>query len=433
MTLPLPSERTTATCPGANPVMPQARPAQACAGVLPAAAAAPRALRLPHRAAFHLKASLALSFLAGSSVPTPLYAVYQAQWGFSPTVLTLVFGVYAIAVLVALLVAGRLSDHIGRRPVLMAAAAAQVLAMVVFAGADGVDDLLLARVFQGLFTGAAVAAVGAALLDLDRTRGAVANAVAPMLGTAAGGLLAGLLVQYLPAPTHLVYAVMGTVFALQGLALAFVAETASRRPGALASLRPQLALPPAVLRPLLLVAPAIVAAWAVPGFYGSLGPTLLRSLAGSGSLLLGGAALFVLAGSGALAVLALQQQAPQRLLRIGTAALTAGLALVLAALSARSVALFLVATAVTGAGFGAAFQGSLRTVVSPLEAHQRAGVLSVLFVIAYLAMGVPAIVAGWSVAHGANILDTAQAFDAVVLVLAALALLGTFQRPRAMG
>jgi MFS family permease len=431
MPLPMSHERTTATCPGASPITLPAHPVQAGGRELPAAADAPRPLRLPHRAAFHLKASIALSFLAGSSVPTPLYAVYQAQWGFSPTMLTLVFGVYAVAVLVALLVAGRLSDHVGRRPVLMVAAAAQVLAMLVFASANDVGDLLLARVFQGLFTGAAVAAVGAGLLDLDRTRGAVANAVAPMIGTASGGLLAGLLVQYLPAPTHLVYGVMGTVFALQGLALAFVTETASRRPGALASLRPQLSVPPAVLRPLLLSLPAVVAAWAVPGFYGSLGPTLLRSLAGSGSLLLGGAALFVLASSGALTVLALQRQAPQQLLRIGAALLAAGLALVLAALSARSVALFLAGIAVTGAGFGAAFQGALRTVLGPLEAHQRAGVLSVLFVVAYLAMGVPAIVAGWSVAHGADILGTAQAFDSAVLALAALALLGTFQRPGA--
>jgi hypothetical protein len=389
-------------------------------------------MQLPPKAAFHLKASMALSFLAGSSAPTPLYAVYQAQWGFSSTMLTLVFGVYAIAVLAALLVAGRLSDHVGRRPVLMSAAAAQALAMVVFASAEDVSDLLLARVFQGLFTGAAVAAVGAGLLDLDRSRGAVANAVAPMLGTAMGGILAGTLVQYLPAPTHLVYAVLGAVFVLQGLALAFVAETSERRPGALASLRPQLAIPPAVLAPLLLAAPAIVATWAVAGFYGSLGPTLLRSLAGSTSSLLGGLALFILAGSGALAVLMLQRQSPQRLLRLGTVTLSAGLALVLAALAARSVALFLVGTAVAGGGFGAAFQGALRTVAGALEAHQRAGVLSVVFVIAYLAMGVPAIMAGWRLAHGGDIFGVARAFDATVLALALLAFMGTLRRRQAV-
>jgi MFS family permease len=390
---------------------------------------APRPRQLPPQAAFLLKASIVLSFLAGSSAPTPLYAVYQAQWGFSSTVLTVVFGVYALAVLLALLVAGRLSDHVGRRPVLMAAAAAQALTMLVFAFAGDVGDLLLARVLQGLSTGAAVAAVGAGLLDLDRTRGAVANAVAPMLGTALGGILAGSLVQYLPQPTHLIYALMGAVFVLQGVAVAFVGETAARRPGALASLKPRLAVPAPVLRPLLLVAPAIVAAWAVAGFYGSLGPTLLRSLAGSASFLLGGLALFVLAGSGALAVLALQQQSAQRLLRIGTSVLPAGLAVVMGALAMRSVTLFLIGTAVAGAGFGTAFQGALRTLVAPLDPHQRAGVLSVLFIVSYLAMGVPAVVAGWQVAQGGEILAVAQAFDGAVLVLAALALLGTFARP----
>ncbi|WP_028998622.1 MFS transporter [Azohydromonas australica] len=398
----------------------------------PPPAASPRARRLPPKVAFLLKASIALSFLAGSAAPTPLYALYQAQWGFSPTMLTVVFGIYALAVLLALLVAGRLSDHVGRRPVLIAAAAAQALTMVVFASAADVGDLLLARVLQGLSTGAAVAAVGAGLLDLDRTRGAVANAVAPMLGTALGGILAGSLVQYLPQPTHLVYAVMGTVFVLQGVAVLFVSETAERRPGALGSLRPQLSVPAPVLRPLLLVTPAIVASWAVAGFYGSLGPTLLRSLAGSASFLLGGLALFVLAGSGALAVLALQQRSAQWLLRIGTSVLPAGLVVVMAALALRSVALFLVGTAIAGAGFGTAFQGALRTLVGPLAPHQRAGVLSVLFIVSYLAMGVPAVVAGWRLAHGGEILAIAQAFDGVVLALALMALLGSFARREAV-
>ncbi len=398
----------------------------------PSPVASPRARRLPPKVAFLLKASIALSFLAGSAAPTPLYAVYQAQWGFSPTMLTVVFGIYALAVLLALLVAGRLSDHVGRRPVLIAAAAAQALTMVVFASAADVGDLLLARVLQGLSTGAAVAAVGAGLLDLDRTRGAVANAVAPMLGTALGGILAGSLVQYLPQPTHLVYAVMGAVFVLQGVAVVFVSETAERRPGALGSLRPQLSVPAPVLRPLLLVTPAIVAAWAVAGFYGSLGPTLLRSLAGSASFLLGGLALFVLAGSGALAVLALQQRSAQWLLRIGTSVLPAGLVVVMAALALRSVALFLVGTAIAGAGFGTAFQGALRTLVGPLAPHQRAGVLSVLFIVSYLAMGVPAVVAGWRLAQGGEILAIAQAFDGVVLALALMALLGSFARQEAV-
>src|SRR4051812_27417783 len=106
---------------------------------LPAGAAA-RSARLSKRTAFVLLASLAVSFLAGSSAPTPLYALYQARWGFSPIVTTLVFGIYALAVLVALLTVGRLSDHVGRRPVLIVATLLQAITMLAFASASGVSD-----------------------------------------------------------------------------------------------------------------------------------------------------------------------------------------------------------------------------------------------------------------------------------------------------
>ena len=119
--------------------------------VRPAGAhAAPHRRRLPGTVAFFLLASIIIGFLAGSSAPTPLYAVYAARWGFSPITITVVFGVYALAVLTALLVVGRLSDHVGRRPVLLAALAVQVVTMVVFVTAHGVPQLLVARIIQGL-------------------------------------------------------------------------------------------------------------------------------------------------------------------------------------------------------------------------------------------------------------------------------------------
>jgi MFS family permease len=142
--------------------------------------------------------------------------------------------VYALALLFSLLVAGRLSDHVGRRPVLIWTTFAQALVMVLFATAHNLGDLVLGRVLQGLSAGAAIAAVGAALLDLDKARGAVANAAAPMLGTGLGGLAAGLMVQYLPAPTQLIFVLLGVLFTLQGIALCFFAETGIVRPGALA-------------------------------------------------------------------------------------------------------------------------------------------------------------------------------------------------------
>src|ERR1700716_2387450 len=122
----------------------------------------------------------------------------MAQWGLTPLTITVIFAVYAAAVLLALLVAGRLSDHLGRRPVLLVATVAQVFTMAVFATAMSVTGLLVARVLQGLTTGAAIGAVGAAMIDLDKSRGTVANAVAPPIGTALGALAGGVLVQYLP-------------------------------------------------------------------------------------------------------------------------------------------------------------------------------------------------------------------------------------------
>src|SRR3984957_17545162 len=272
---------------------------------------------LSRNATFYLLASITISFLAGSSAPTPLYALYQAQWGFSPITVTTIFSIYAISVLTALLFVGRLSDFLGRRPVLIAATMAQTVTMVIFATASGVADLVLARIIQGLAAGAAVAAVGAGMIDLNKERGATANAIVPTFGTATGGMLSGYLVQYLPAPTHLVYAVLCVIFLLQGIGIVLMADTIAPAPGALRSLKPQLSLPAAVRGPLLLALPVLVASWALAGFYGSLGPMLLRGMLGVGSPLLGGLALFVLAASAALAVLVLQQREPRAMMTFG--------------------------------------------------------------------------------------------------------------------
>src|SRR3954468_21098169 len=110
---------------------------------LTAAAARPFSRRLPDGAAFALQVSILAAFLAGSSATTPLWAVYQSEWGFSPITVTVVFGVYAVAALAALLTLGSLFVLVGRRPVLLAAGALQAAAMLVFATADGVSALLV--------------------------------------------------------------------------------------------------------------------------------------------------------------------------------------------------------------------------------------------------------------------------------------------------
>jgi len=386
------------------------------------------AWRLSPAAAFYLQASITVAFLAGSSAPTPLYPLYQAAWGFSSITVTVVFGIYALAVLGALLIAGRLSDHIGRRPVLIVATAVQAATMLLFATADGLSSLLIARVIQGLAVGAAVAAVGAGLMDLDRSRGTIANAVAPLMGTATGAMVAGLMVQYLPQPTHLVYLVLGGVFALQAIGVFFMPEVTAPRAGALSSLVPRLSVPAALRKPLMLALPALVATWALVGLYGSLAPTLARSVLGFHSSLAGGLALFTLAASGGVAVLVMRNHEPRTMMIFGASGMLFGVGAAVAALTQHSALFFYAATIVTGAGFGTAFQGAVRSVVTLAQPGDRAGVLSVIFVVSYLAMGLPAVIAGTLIVEQGNVLTTAQEFGAVVMMLAAVTLFGTLRR-----
>jgi MFS family permease len=384
--------------------------------------------RLPPAAAFLLLASLTVSFLAGSSAPTPLYGVYMVEWGLTPLMVTVIFGIYALAVLVALLVAGRLSDHLGRRPVLLVATLAQAVTMIVFMTATSVTGLLVARVLQGLTTGAALGAIGAGMIDLDKKRGTVANAVAPPFGTATGAIVAGVLVQFLPFPTHLVYVVFGLVFIVQSLGLVFMTDSIAPRGGVLASLKPKLALPRATREPLLLATPVLIAVWALAGFYGALSPLLVKGMLGVNTPLIGGLALFVVATFGGLAVLVLQHREAKDMMILGAASLIVGVAVTALGVSEASIAFFFLGSMIAGVGFGAGFQGAVRTVVPFAAPHERAGVLSIIFIISYIAMGVPAVAAGWMIARHGNVVATAQLFAAVIMALAGTALLASVLR-----
>jgi MFS family permease len=377
---------------------------------------------LSPRLSFFLLASLTVSFLAGSSAPTPLYPFYRSLWGFSPVVLTVVFGIYALAVLAALLVAGRLSDHLGRRPVLIVATIGQILVMLLFATAESVTGLLVARVVQGITTGAAIGAIGAAMIDLDKNRGTIANAVVPVFGTALGSLMGGIFLQYLPAPRHLVYLALAAIFVAQTIGLTFIKESVSTQPGVWASLKPRLNLPAATRKPLLLAAPVLVAVWALAGFYGSLGPVLVRGMMGSRSPVLGGVALFVMAASAGISVLLLHKRTPRDMMLLGVGSLFVGVAIILGSLPQGAIVAFFVGTAVAGIGFGAGFQGAVRTVIPSAAVHERAGTLSLIFIISYLAMGLPAVGAGMFLAGHANIITTAEYFCAGVMVLCAVVL-----------
>lgn len=384
-------------------------------------------------ASFFLIASITVTFLAGASAPTSLYPRYQSLWGFSSLTVTVIFAVYALAVLVSLLVLGRLSDHVGRRPVLLTAVAAQLVTMWLFATADGLATLLVARVLQGVAAGAAIAAVGAGLLDLDKNRGALANAIITPMGTATGGIIGGLFVSFLPAPATLVFAVLGSLMLLQGVALLWMGETTKRRPGAMASLRPRLALSAGTRGPLLHAAPVIIAGWSVAGFFTALSPAFVREMTGVNSALLSGVALLSMAGSAGVAALLLRHQSPRDAMHTGGIALAAGMALVMVAVHRDLPLAFFVGLATTGVGFGSGFQGAVRSIVSQAHADERAGVLAVIFVIAYLAMALPAMGAGYLLVQGSLLPKVANEFGAAIMLLAMLPLALLFTRSLGKG
>ncbi|MDN4591326.1 MFS transporter [Xenophilus aerolatus] len=376
--------------------------------------------RLPPRAAFMLVVTLVISFLAASSAPSPLYALYREAWGFSALVLTVIFSSYAFALLAALLVFGALSDHLGRRAVILAALVLEIGAIVLFWRAGSVAWLIAARVLQGIATGMATSVLSATLLDLNPARGALFNGLSPMIGMALGALGASVLVQFAPQPMHLVYEVLLVALVLQALLALRLPETVTRRPGAWASMVPRAHVPPAARGLVLRLMPLNTAGWALGGFYLSLGPTLARLVTGRVTPIAGGALIATLVLTGAVAMYVVRQRPARRVLRASAALLGAGLAITLLGVHAQQAVLFFGGTVVAGMGFGGGFNAAVRTLVPAATPHERAGLMSSFFVLSYLAFSVPAILAGLAVgAFGLH--ATTLGYGLVLLALALLA------------
>ncbi|RZI95889.1 MAG: MFS transporter [Variovorax sp.] len=405
------------------PCTPLAAPATPA---VPAAPTAPSG-RLRPTAAFVLVVSLVISFLAASAAPSPLYALYREAWGFSAFLLTLVFGSYAFALLAALLVFGALSDHLGRRTVILGALVLEIVAIWLFWAADSVGWLIAARILQGVATGIATSVLSAMLLDLHPARGALFNGLGPMIGMAVGALGASALVQFAPEPMHLVYEVLLAVMLVQGVLALRLPETVTRRPGALRSMVPSAHVPPAARPILWRVLPLNTAGWALGGFYLSLGPTLARWVTGSQTPLVGGALIATLVLTGALSICFVRQKPAQPVLRGSALLLGAGLVITLFGVHLHNAFFFFGGTLVAGLGFGAGFNAAVRTLVPAAEPHERAGLMASFFVMSYLAFSVPSLLAGVAVgAFGMH--SAALGYGALLVVLSGLAWWGARER-----
>ncbi|GGL24321.1 MFS transporter [Phycicoccus endophyticus] len=388
--------------------------------------------RLRPPGAFVVVGLTVATFLAASSAPSPLYPAYEDTFDLTASSVTLVFAVYVLALLATLLVAGRVSDHVGRRPVLATALLVEAGSLVAFLLADGVLVLTLARVVQGVATGIAMGVMGAYLLDLQRygtEHGALVNSVAPVAGLAVGGVLAGTLAEYAPAPLRLVYLVLLAAVLLLLLAVATLPETAARRPGALAAMRPVVAVPRRARPAFVGAVPVFASTWALGGLMLSVSGSVLASQLGVTNHALSGLVIAAFTGAGALASLLGRGLSSPTLTRSGLGALVAGLGAFVAALVLSSLDVLVLAVTVAGVGFGIAFLGALRSLTALAEPHERSALMSAVYMVSYVAFAVPALVAGALVGE-VGLHATALGYAAVVGTVAATALVVDLVRAR---
>jgi MFS family permease len=383
-------------------------------------------------AVFWLEAAVLVLFLAASAAPTPLYRVYQARWGFSATTLTAVFAVYVVFLLMTVLILGSLSDHVGRRPVIITALAVDTAACLLFLLAHGVGALFAGRALQGVAVGLAATALGAALLDL-RPAGSLAPLVTSNAGTvglALGALGTSVLVQYGPVPTTLVWWLLLGAFLAAIVLIAVMAGPGIVRAGALASIKPDVSVPRPARGTFARAVPCLVAVWALGGFYLSLGPSLAAQLSGSRNLLWGGVITFLLTGLGAVTASAFRNSAPIAVMLGGCLGLLGGAAVTIAAIVTSTPALLLLGTVLAGLGFGPGNLGAYRVIMARAAASNRAGMIAAVSIVNYLAFGLPALLAGVATSHF-GLHDTALVYSAAIALLAAAAAGGVLFESRA--
>ena len=375
---------------------------------------------LSPRLAYGLAAAVIGLSLFASITPSPLYGTYSELWGFSPAVLTLVFGTYAFGVLTTLLLAGRLSDNAGRRPVLLIALGSLLVTTLIYMAAQSVAWLFVARLLQGLATGLSLASASAAMLDLHPRRDpagvGLANGVASAGGIGLGMLVSSTAVEFLPAPRVVPYVVLFPLFAIAFVGALLMPEPVTRRtPLRLTPQRP--GVPQVVRRPFLLAGLGVLSSWSIGGLFFSLGPALSTVIFDTGNHFVTGLSVVALAGSGAVAQLAFARTAPWLGTSAGSIALAVGVLLMVVAAAEDSAALLLAGSLVGGSGFGVAFLGSLRQLVGAIPDEHRAEVMSAFYVVAYTSLSVPAILAGILVTP-VGLVSTFEIFGSVVAVIA---------------
>jgi MFS family permease len=376
----------------------------------------------PRRYGFALLAYAFAVIMVGTTLPTPMYALYANHMHFAVFTTTVIFATYAVGVLGALLLFGRWSDALGRRPVLLAGAAFALASAVVFLFADDVALLLVARLLSGLsagiFTGTATAAVVEAAPPAQRDRAAVVATIANIGGLGAGPLLAGVLVEYAPHPLQLSF-VVHIVLVVLAIGAVLLAPETSARTGRIGFQR--LSVPAEVRQVFITGATAAFAGFAVTGLFTADAPSFVAEVIGIDNHAVAGAVACSIFAASAVAQLSARRMPTQRAVAIGCAILVVGMVILAVALHFSSLAGLIAGALVSGVGQGISFSRGLAAVAELAPADRRAEVSSTYFVVAYVAIALPVVGEGLAAQHW-GLRTAGVSFAIAIAVLSAICL-----------
>ena len=362
------------------------------------------------------------AMMAGSNVATPLYAIYEGEFGFSKAVLTLVFATYAVVLAPSLLLFGQLSDRLGRRRVMAAGFATASFGLLLFAVAGSLAWLFAARAVQGLAVGMISGAAAAALVELDpapeEDRAALFAALAQAGGSASGPLIAGMLAEWAPARLVLPFVVFICLGITATVAALAIPEPGRVVRGRIIVVRPS--VPPEIRVLFARVSLTGAAVWAVAAFFLSVVPSYAAELLDTSNLaLLGAVSAVMLATSCVAQIAARHSSAHGRMQALGLVLLAVGLGALVLAFPTRSLLVLLASGLFAGVGHGLAFLGGQAQLNIAAPADQRGAVNAAFYTLIYLGVATAVVSTGLLTLHFA--LSTAVTAFAVTIAAVALA------------
>jgi len=363
----------------------------------------------------------------GSTLVTPLYIMYKQVFGFSQISLTLIYAVYVIGNICGLLLFGRLSDQVGRRPVAAAGIGLMIIGALVFLFARGIGALYLGRILSGLAVSIGAGTGTAWLADLideeSKSRATVIASSANFIGVGVAALISGVLAEYLPWPLHLPFIVyLLALIAVAALVL-MVPETVTLPRPCLKdlSIRPRASVPSEIRAEF--VAPAVTGfgSMALVGFYAALAPSLLADQLHVTNHAIAGAIFLELAVFVAGAIYVTRSLSSRSTMLLALALMPPSVALIVAAQLLASMALLILATAVCAIAAGLGYRGSLQVTNQIAPQDRRAEIVSSYFICVFAGNALPVNGVG-VISTFAGAMAASLAFAATIVIFALLAL-----------